>query len=132
MYRHCWVLIEAWMGYTVFCIFETVMVTHGRMCELDFSNLAGIGDDGVMLVSYNIYGCSLMCESGHTHTHTLILPFALPWLLYHFFYFYFNLLLLLPHFFPYNIRSTCMVFNFVLKPYRPIIINGCFKTAHVN
>ena len=43
------------------CLFkgfwETVMVTHGRMCELDFSNLAGIGDDRVMLASYDCHSC---------------------------------------------------------------------------
>jgi hypothetical protein len=31
------------------------MLTRGTVCELDFSNLAGIDDDSLMLASYNYY-----------------------------------------------------------------------------
>lgn len=46
-----WVLIEAWMGCTVFLrvLKGSVMVTRGKVCELDSPNVAGIGDDRVML-----------------------------------------------------------------------------------
>lgn len=48
-----WVLIETWMGCTVFLgvLKGSVMVTRGRVCELDSPNLAGIGDGRVTLAS---------------------------------------------------------------------------------
>lgn len=46
------------------------IVTRGGICEQDFSNLAGIGEDMVMLSSYD---CSIKQVEVGTHGHCCLL-----------------------------------------------------------
>jgi hypothetical protein len=47
------------MGYTVFSVFSaSLILTRGTVCELDFSIVAGIDDDSLMLASHDYCTCT--------------------------------------------------------------------------